>query len=189
MTDWLVKMNKKETIFEEALKLFLEKGFNETSIEDITKNALISKGSFYTYFKSKEELLENVVKELLNNVEKRFYSLIKKEKKEPLDYLVDFFNFNISLANEYSSYVLTILRDIGFSPKKVRENLRESLIKELKEKIRKFILLFKKEADENDILILWGTTLSLWGKVLFETGTVNTISLSKKVLNIIGGKK
>ncbi|MBC7195225.1 MAG: TetR/AcrR family transcriptional regulator [Caldisericia bacterium] len=180
-------MNKKEKIFEEALKLFLEKGFNETSIEDITKNASISKGSFYTYFKSKEELLENIVKELLNNVENRFYLLIQKEKKEPLEYLIDFFNFNISLANEYSSSVLTILRDIGFSPKSVRENLRESLIKELKEKIKKFVSLFKKDVDEIDVLILWGITLSIWGKVIFENEPIDTVSLSKKVLNILGG--
>lgn len=180
-------MNKKEKIFEEALKLFLEKGFNETSIEDITKNASISKGSFYTYFKSKEELLENIVKELLNNVEKRFYSLIEKEKKEPVDYLINFFNFNISLANEYSPYILTILRDIGFSPKNVREKLRESLIKDLKEKIRKFVSLFKKDVDELDVLILWGMTLSLWGKILFESGSIDVVTLSKKVLNILGG--
>lgn len=74
-------MSKKDKIVEEALKLFLEKGFNETSVDEITKGASISKGSFYTYFKSKDELLETIVKELLNNVEKRFYSIIEKEIK------------------------------------------------------------------------------------------------------------
>lgn len=180
-------MDKKKRIFEEALKLFLEKGFNETSIDDITKKALISKGSFYTYFKSKEELLYDIVKELLNNVEKRFYSLIEKEKKDALSYLKDFFEFNITLANEYSSYVLTFLRDIGFSPKNVRESLRESILKELKEKIKKFLSLFKKDVDENDVLILWGITLSIWGKILFENQSIDTLSLGKKVLNILGG--
>jgi len=180
-------MSKKDRIVEEALKLFLEKGFNETSVDEITKKALISKGSFYTYFKSKEELLETIVKELLNNVEKRFYSIIENENKSVVDYLKDYFNFNISLAEEYSSYVLTILRDIGFSPKKVRENLRDSLLKELKEKITKFIFLFKKDADEIDFLILWGITLSLWGKILFESGKIDVYELSNRVSKIMGG--
>ncbi|MCX8095265.1 MAG: TetR/AcrR family transcriptional regulator [Caldisericia bacterium] len=180
-------MRKKDKIVEEALKLFLEKGFNETSVDEITKNALISKGSFYTYFKSKEELLEIILKELLNNVENRFYKLIEKEKKEPINYLIDFFNFNISLANEYSSYILTILRDVGFSPKKVRENLRDSLLNELKNKIRKFLNLFKNDVDEIDVLILWGVTLSLWGKILFENEEISVEELSKKILRIIGG--
>lgn len=180
-------MNKKDRIIEEALKLFLEKGFNETSVDEITKGASISKGSFYTYFKSKDELLETILKELLNNIEKRFYSIIQKEDKNPINYLIDFFNFNISLANEYSSYVLTILRDIGFSPRKLRENLRDSLLKDLKDKIKKFLTLFKKRVDEIDVLILWGITLSLWGKILFENEKIDVEKLSKKVLGILGG--
>lgn len=180
-------MDKKDRIVEEALKLFLEKGFNETSVDEITKASSISKGSFYTYFKSKEELLETIVKELLSNVEKRFLSIIEKEKKDKVEYLIDFFEFNISLAKEFSSYVLTIIRDIGFSPKKVRESLRDALLKEIKEKIRNFLKIFKKDVDEIDTTILWGITLSLWGKILFENEMIDVKELSKRVLRILGG--
>lgn len=180
-------MNKKDKIVEEALKLFLEKGFNETSVDEITKASSISKGSFYTYFKSKEELLETIVKELLNNVEKRFYSIIGKEKKEKIEYLFDFFEFNISLAKEYSSYVLTIIRDIGFSPKKVRESLRDSLLKEIREKLRKFLSILNVNTDEINTMILWGITLSIWGKVLFENEIIDVKDLSKRVLRVLGG--
>ena len=180
-------MNKKDKILEEALKLFLEKGFNETSVDEITKASSISKGSFYTYFKSKEELLETILKELLNNVEKRFYSIIGIEKKDKIEYLVDFFEFNVSLAKEYSSYVLTIIRDIGFSPKKVRESLRDSLLNEIKVKLKKFLSILKKEPDEIDALVLWGITLSLWGKVLFENQKIDVKDLSKRVLKVLGG--
>ncbi len=44
-------------IIEAALKLFVEKGFALTSIQDILKEADISKGTFYNYFASKNECL------------------------------------------------------------------------------------------------------------------------------------
>ena len=53
-------MNTKERIFETALELFSENGFNATSIRMITKKVGITVASFYNHFKSKEELLQKV---------------------------------------------------------------------------------------------------------------------------------
>ncbi|MCM3767767.1 TetR/AcrR family transcriptional regulator [Neobacillus niacini] len=52
----LKALETKKAIFESALKLFKEKGFENVLIEDITTSAGTSKGSFYTYFKSKDEV-------------------------------------------------------------------------------------------------------------------------------------
>lgn len=41
-----------------AMRLFLEKGLNETSIDDITQAAGVAKGSFYRYFRDKDALVE-----------------------------------------------------------------------------------------------------------------------------------
>lgn len=49
-------MNRKDKIVFESLKLFSLKGFVSTSINDILEAAEISKGGFYNYFASKEEL-------------------------------------------------------------------------------------------------------------------------------------
>lgn len=43
-------------ITREALKLIRERGYSDVSVEDITKACGISKGSFYTYFSSKDNL-------------------------------------------------------------------------------------------------------------------------------------
>lgn len=51
----------KKRLIECARKLFKEKGFNNTTVDDIIKEANSSKGGFYTHFKSKEELLFNMV--------------------------------------------------------------------------------------------------------------------------------
>ena len=44
---------RKEAIMKTAEKLFFEKGFGETSIQDILDELRISKGGFYHYFDSK----------------------------------------------------------------------------------------------------------------------------------------
>lgn len=187
MTNWSV--NKREKIINVSLNLFLNKGFNETTIDEITKLANISKGSFYTYFKSKEELLEKIIENLIENIEERFYEITKNEMSDPIKILNDFFNLNVLLANEFASSILTILRDVSFAPKKIREKLRESLLERINEKLQKFLIFLKKNYDENDILILWGTLISLWGNIIFNGKKVDTLNLSKKVWFGIGGEK
>lgn len=47
-------------IVETSWKLFHEKGFGETTINDIIREAGISKGTFYYYFRSKDNLLDTL---------------------------------------------------------------------------------------------------------------------------------
>lgn len=50
----------KEKILEKSIMLFEKKGFSETSIQDIVNELEVTKGTFYYYFKSKEELLMDI---------------------------------------------------------------------------------------------------------------------------------
>jgi AcrR family transcriptional regulator len=47
----------RERLFRSALALFSEKGFAETTVEDITNAADVGKGTFFNYFPSKEHIL------------------------------------------------------------------------------------------------------------------------------------
>src|SRR6201985_1675762 len=47
----------RERLFLAAVHLFAEKGFAETTVEDITNAADVGKGTFFNYFPSKEHLL------------------------------------------------------------------------------------------------------------------------------------
>ncbi|MBC8452709.1 MAG: TetR/AcrR family transcriptional regulator [Spirochaetes bacterium] len=47
----------KELIFQSALTLFRQNGFEQVTVEDITNFAGISKGSFYTYFQTKSDII------------------------------------------------------------------------------------------------------------------------------------
>ena len=59
---------KKEQLVESAMSLILKKGYSHTSVEDITNDVGIAKGSFYTYFKSKNLLLVTIIDSKINDV-------------------------------------------------------------------------------------------------------------------------
>ena len=48
---------RKQELLEIAYRLFLQKGYEETSVKDILDALQMSKGGFYHHFGSKEELL------------------------------------------------------------------------------------------------------------------------------------
>ncbi len=57
-------MNKtKRKIFETSMKLFAEKGYDATSIEEITASVGVAKGTLYYHFTSKEEIFNFLVEE------------------------------------------------------------------------------------------------------------------------------
>ena len=53
---------KKDEIIKIAFEMFFSKGYSSVSVNDIIKEAKISKGGFYTYFKSKQEVFVEIVK-------------------------------------------------------------------------------------------------------------------------------
>ena len=65
---------RRTEIIETAERLFLQHGYEETSVESIIKEIGIAKGTFYHYFKSKDELLDvlmdRLIKEVNTNVRK-----------------------------------------------------------------------------------------------------------------------
>lgn len=76
-----LQMEKKKRIEECAMRLFLEKGIDETSINDIVKEVHLAKGTFYTYFKDKSALInEIIVKKNIHIV----HELIEKSREESI---------------------------------------------------------------------------------------------------------
>ena len=78
----MIKEEKKEQILEAAKDVLLKKGVFKTRVEDITNHLGIAKGSFYTYFKSKDQLLEAIISQV--------YEIRKSELEELLIEKVDY---------------------------------------------------------------------------------------------------
>ena len=54
------KQETRQGLLEAALALFRERGYDETTIEEITDRADVAKGTFFNYFPSKEALLSEL---------------------------------------------------------------------------------------------------------------------------------
>lgn len=52
---------RKRELLQIAYRLFLQKGYEETSVDDIIAQAHIAKGTYYYYFETKEQMLEEVI--------------------------------------------------------------------------------------------------------------------------------
>ena len=50
--------NRKDELLDIAYKMFIAKGYDNTSVDEIIKEAGIAKGTFYYYFTTKEEMLD-----------------------------------------------------------------------------------------------------------------------------------
>jgi AcrR family transcriptional regulator len=60
------KINKRKAILEAAIKLFSRKGYEQTSIEELAREAGIGKGTVYSYFQTKKEIVRAFCEEELD---------------------------------------------------------------------------------------------------------------------------
>ena len=105
-------MNKtKRKIFETSMKLFAEKGYDATSIEEITATVGVAKGTLYYHFSSKEEifnfLIEEGVKLLKNSI------TIKTSKLDnSIDKIKAITLIQIKILVKYENFISMILSQI-----------------------------------------------------------------------------
>lgn len=57
----------KQYILETATRLFSEKGFENVKVEDVVNEVGVTRGAFYHYFKSREELIASVLNKSFND--------------------------------------------------------------------------------------------------------------------------
>lgn len=73
-------LERKAEIVKAARHLFQTKEYDKMTIQDVMNHLGISKGAIYHYFKSKEELLEAVVEDIVNGHLEKMQTLIQETK-------------------------------------------------------------------------------------------------------------
>lgn len=59
---------RKNEIMDTAWRFFIEKGFENTAVSDIVKAVGVAQGTFYYYFKTKEDILNAILERMLENI-------------------------------------------------------------------------------------------------------------------------
>ncbi len=70
---------KREEIFKSAMRLFVEKGFEKTTIRDIAREAGINSSSIYYYFKDKEAVLYEILIDIMDESLEKLREIEKSE--------------------------------------------------------------------------------------------------------------
>lgn len=146
----------KEQITKQSITLFGEKGYSETSVQDIVHSLGVTKGTFYYYFKSKQQLLLDIHQSFINKLLERQKQILddgmkdcKEKVAETIRMLIEniegrkmaaliFFREQHHLDHEHMSDVkkkedafrfhLQALIEKGMSDKEFRGDLRPDMV-------------------------------------------------------------
>ena len=128
------KNQKRKKILDKAWELFRKNGYEETKVEDITRELGVSKGSFYTYFKTKDEVLYEILERIKKENEERINKI--NVNQEPSKILEDYV---ISKMN----YIVKLLNNMKISS--INRNLSNSKLKNFFEELKKVSIEFIKK--------------------------------------------
>jgi len=83
---------RRKELIDTAERLFLEKGYDRTTVNDIVEEINVAKGTFYHYFKSKPEILAPIIEKNIAILEEQFRSIINRDDLETPDKLNEMLN-------------------------------------------------------------------------------------------------
>lgn len=103
-------------IKEIAAIMFMQQGFKDFRIQQLTQQVGISLGGFYTFYKDKEALYDEILRDEKNRIRKKILTIIEEENQTPKVFFTDLANVlldktatNKFYTNEYSSLLETLV--------------------------------------------------------------------------------
>jgi len=90
---------KRKQIIEGARRVFINMGFDAASMNDITREAGVSKGTIYVYFANKEDLFEALIEEERQTIFANLYDALERDG----DLRETLFSYGVALAKKITS--------------------------------------------------------------------------------------
>ncbi len=137
-----MKKDKKSILMKNGGILISHRGYFATRVEDITKESGVAKGTFYIYFKSKEEMFITILNEKLKEYLETSDRLIKKNA-----------NFKWKIYNLTLDFLKLIRENIGIFKTSMEISRIEGSA--TGEKIKRIIMESNKKIIENICLYLY----------------------------------
>lgn len=108
------KHEKRKALMDAAYSLFIHKGVARTSIAEICKEAGIAKGTFYLYFKDKDDILRALTKRISGTILKHAYDKVPEDSPSFVESAVIMADYLMDLFNEDSDLVHLMRKDFVF---------------------------------------------------------------------------
>jgi AcrR family transcriptional regulator len=161
---------RKKEILDKAEVLFIKKGYYKSTIEDILKVVGIAKGTFYYYFKSKEEVMDALIMRFVSYSAEKMKEKVNEHGKTAMEKLYDINSVDYHVTAgyreiylqlkycnnaemQYKIIVKTIKKISPILERLVRQGISEGIFKtEFPREFAEFVMMYSQLIFENDIL-------------------------------------
>ena len=171
------KLQKKNHIIDAAERLFFEKGYNDTSMDEIAEEAEFSKGALYLYFKDKEDLYLainyrglHILKDLFEKALQEGHNGIDKVNRIGEAYK----SFSSDYPNYYSAMHYYESTKINFKADETSAQQCEDLGQQVLEVVARAVQTGISDGTIRDDLDPMNTAIVLWAH---STGMISIMSL------------
>lgn len=165
------KQQRRNDIIDAAEKVFFSKGYENSSMDDVAKQAELSKGTLYLYFHSKEDLYAAIVGRGASIMNKLFSEAVN-DQPNGLCKTKSIGQAFIKFFNEYPDYHDALMFDQSRLAELDCDCMNEIAALEIKKKSNEIFIGAIKEGIEdgsirNDLdpvqtaMILWGQTMGV----------------------------
>ena len=168
-------MSKKErlsqfnrsNIISAAKELFIEKGIDQTTMDEIAKKADYSKSTIYVYFRSKEEIFDCIVLEYFQLLKFKIEEALRNTKEFPDSYFA-VCNTVAKLYTNHPLYFESILGEVKVAEDESNHVLFQTYIvgEQINAMIENYIATCISDGNiRNEFDSLFQTTFALWGGI------------------------
>jgi AcrR family transcriptional regulator len=186
----LRSIGMKEKILNSALQLFCEKGYYNTTTNEIAQRAEVSIGSLYSYFKDKDTIFLEVLDryhdkfEMAKNEITSNLNLLKTDNKAWLRILIE----NLIKVHEESKELNRELTVLSYYNPKMAEVLEEQKRKTLQATIGYFMQLkndFKSEDIEATAIATYDLISATVDRIVFGKNEIDRERLINAAIDIV----
>jgi len=166
---------RRQQIIVAAKRVFSEKGFSKTTMEDIAREAELSPGTLYLYFKNKDELYASLSLRILQYMNIRLEDVKKEKDNNPEQKIV---SIKEALYDVYQFDPMILINMFHLQSSETLKNLSSPLMENITELSRNSLQIladiFKNSSSHNTVLTRQPTDVAdiVWslftGVVLWE---------------------
>lgn len=183
------KSSKRQAIIEAGVKVFSQKGFHDTRMEEIAVAAGIGKGTIYEYFTSKSHLFQEIMATSVN----AYYASLTAIDIDALtirERIQILLTGHLRFCIENKELTRIVFWDVEIMDEELKEwgnNMRKEKQLRMNELINQGIA--KGEIREMDpqllTLLIMGTFAAFWAPIAIDEMAIDAESTAQKITDII----
>jgi len=137
------KNGKSEMILEAALNAFSKKGYHDTRMENIAKDAGVGKGTLYEYFSNKEELFKESLEYAINIYLEKI-NMAVQEGKSVEEKIIGILKVECGTKKKYDNFAFTFMRESA----NIEMDFKKSIYRIREIKIQLYSKIISNAVDE-----------------------------------------